>query len=68
MEHHFDYIDSGASDRVIDWIVLGKIPEDIQADLDRVRRENEHRRTLDFLPEGYWRDEKHKKAVKEEEA
>ena len=51
-----------------DWIVLGKIPEDIQADLDRVRRENEHRRTLDFLPEGYWRDVKHKKAVKEEEA
>ncbi len=68
VEHHFDYIDSGASDRVIDWIVLGKIPEDIQADLDRVRRENEHRRTLDFLPEGYWRDVKHKKAVKEEEA
>ena len=22
--HHFDYIDSGASDRVIDWILLGK--------------------------------------------
>lgn len=29
VEKHFDYFDSGASDRVIDWILLGKMPEDI---------------------------------------
>lgn len=29
IKHHFDYIDSGASDRVIDWFLLGKMPEEI---------------------------------------
>lgn len=53
--HHFDHIDSSASDRVIDWIVYDKMPEDIKEGLARVKRENEHRRALDFLPEGYKR-------------
>ena len=26
LPHHFDYIDQGASDRAIDWILLGKMP------------------------------------------
>lgn len=30
VEKHFDYIDSGASDRVIDWILLGNVPQDIK--------------------------------------
>lgn len=45
---HFDYIDSGASDRVIDWIVLGNIPEDIQADIQAVEADVERLRHLSF--------------------
>lgn len=45
---HFDYIDSGASDRVIDWIVLGNIPEDIKADIRAVEEDVERLRRLDF--------------------
>lgn len=65
IEHHFDYIDSNASDRVIDWLILGNLPKDIQDDLERVQRENAHRKTLDFLPEGYQREEKG--VIKEDE-
>ncbi|MBO5372840.1 MAG: CDP-glycerol glycerophosphotransferase family protein [Lachnospiraceae bacterium] len=57
VEHHFDYIDSNASDRVIDWLILGNIPKDLQADIDRVRQKNERRKSLDFLPEGIIRGE-----------
>ena len=45
---HFDYIDSGASDRVIDWIVLGNIPADIQADIKAVEDDVARLRLLDF--------------------
>lgn len=45
---HFDYIDSGASDRVIDWIVLGNIPEDIQANIRAVEEDVDRLRYLDF--------------------
>ena len=45
---HFDYIDSGASDRVIDWIVLGNIPEDIRADIKAVEDDVEQLYRLDF--------------------
>ncbi len=55
IEHHFDYIDSNASDRVIDWIVLGQLPEQIRMELERVKKRNAHRKTLDFLPEGWKR-------------
>lgn len=55
IEHHFDYIDSNASDRVIDWLILGNLPENIQADIERLEKDNAHRKTLDFLPEGYQR-------------
>lgn len=66
VEHHFDYIDSGASDRVIDWLILGNLPEDVRADLERVEAENEHRRNLDFsfggkrLPIGQEEEEEEK--------
>ena len=45
---HFDYIDSGASDRVIDWIVLGNIPQDIQESIDAVEADVERLHYLDF--------------------
>ena len=45
---HFDYIDSGASDRVIDWIVLGNIPEDLQANIKAVEDGVELLHHLDF--------------------
>lgn len=57
VEHHFDHIDSSASDRVIDWLVLGQLPAEIQAELDRVKEENAHRKKLDFLPKGCVRTE-----------
>ncbi len=63
--YHFDYIDSNASDRVIDWLVYDRIPKDIRAELERVERENAHRRELDFLPEGYKRDLELRCIVKE---
>ncbi|MBQ8527237.1 MAG: CDP-glycerol glycerophosphotransferase family protein [Lachnospiraceae bacterium] len=48
VDHHFDYIDSGASDRVIDWLVLDQMPQDVVDALERVKRENEYRQNLDF--------------------
>lgn len=65
IRHHFDYIDSNASDRVIDWLVYDRMPEDIRADLDRIKRENARRRELDFLPAGYRRDFELRCIVKE---
>ena len=40
VEHHFDLIDSNSSDRVIDWIIRGQIPEDIQKGLMAVDEAN----------------------------
>lgn len=48
VEHHFDYIDGGSSDRVIDWLVLGNLPDSVVEDLKRVEEENTYRRSLDF--------------------
>ena len=28
VDNHFDFIDSGASDRVIDWLILGNLPDE----------------------------------------
>ncbi len=39
VEHHFDYIDTRASDRVIDWMLLGQMPEDLRKDIEK--KENE---------------------------
>lgn len=50
VEKHFDYIDSGASDRVIDWVILGKMPDFVEKELAKdaaIKRELE---TLDFRP------------------
>lgn len=48
IEHHFDYIDSGASDRVIDWILLGEMPEEIKAEIAAVEERNRRMHELDF--------------------
>lgn len=51
VEHHFDYIDSGASDRVIDWFILGQMPENLKAEIEAQKADMEHMDTLDFTPE-----------------
>lgn len=51
IEHHFDHIDSNASDRVIDWIIFDGIPQDIKDEIERIQRENERMEALDFTPE-----------------
>lgn len=50
VEKHFDYIDTHASDRVIDWIILGNIPEDIRKEIAADEAIQEELRTLDFTP------------------
>ena len=32
---HFDYIDSGASDRVIDWLILGNMPKEMESAINK---------------------------------
>ena len=34
VNHHFDYIDTHSSDRVIDWLILENIPQDLQKAID----------------------------------
>ncbi len=53
VEKHFDYIDSNASDRVIDWIILGKLPDFVKKDLAADAAVNKELETLDFRPEDY---------------
>ncbi len=48
VEKHFDYIDTHASDRVIDWILLGNIPEDIQKAIDAKKDKVKETYELDF--------------------
>lgn len=50
VEKHFDYIDSHASDRVIDWILLGKLPESIKQELAADAAINQELETLEFKP------------------
>jgi CDP-ribitol ribitolphosphotransferase len=48
VEKHFDYIDSNASDRVIDWILLGNIPEDIKESIKATRKKVKKMKNMDF--------------------
>lgn len=48
VEHHFDYIDTHASDRVIDWLILGNIPEHLKKSIDDKFDEVKHTANLDF--------------------
>ncbi|MGN1030650.1 MAG: CDP-glycerol glycerophosphotransferase family protein, partial [Butyricicoccaceae bacterium] len=51
VEKHFDYIDSHASDRVIDWILLGKLPEFVKEELAKDAAINAEVAALDFSSE-----------------
>ena len=48
VEKHFDYIDSHACDRVIDWIILGQLPDFVKQDLEADAAVNRELETLDF--------------------
>ncbi len=48
VKKHFDYIDSHASDRVIDWIILGQMPDHVKADLEKDAAINKELETLKF--------------------
>lgn len=50
VEKHFDYIDSHACDRVIDWIILGQLPETVKKELAADAAINQELQTLDFTP------------------
>ncbi len=51
VEHHFDYIDSNASDRVIDWIVRDEMPEELRHEIEVQSADVARLQTLDFTPE-----------------
>lgn len=48
IEHHFDFIDSHSSDRVIDWIVLKQLPEEIKQALEDKNAEIDRMKHLSF--------------------
>ena len=48
VEKHFDYIDSSASDRVIDWILLGNLPEELKQALQHNQDVLQRIHSLDF--------------------
>lgn len=50
VEKHFDYIDSHASDRVIDWVILGQMPDSVKKELAADAAVNRELETLDFKP------------------
>lgn len=41
VDHHFDYLDTNSSDRVIDWIILGNIPPEITDGIQAVKNAND---------------------------
>lgn len=51
VEHHFDYIDSNACDRVIDWIVRDEMPEELRREIEAQAADVMRLQTLDFTPE-----------------
>ena len=51
IDEHFDYIDSNASDRVIDWLILGDMPEEFKKSIDNKFKDTQETAILDFEPE-----------------
>lgn len=45
---HFDHTDSGASDRVIDWLIVGPLPEEFRKALEQKDEENKRLLQMDF--------------------
>lgn len=48
VDHHFDYIDSNASDRVIDWLILGNLPETTREELHEIEEKNDSMNRMVF--------------------
>ncbi len=48
IEHHFDYIDCNASDRVIDWLLLAKMPEEFKQNIKNKESQIKAMQTLRF--------------------
>lgn len=48
VEHHFDHIDTHASDRVIDWLILGKLPEETVEELRQIDEANNRMHRMQF--------------------
>ena len=41
-------MDNNASDRVIDWIILDKMPEEIKDEIELRKKENERIKSINF--------------------
>lgn len=50
IEEQFDYFDSNASDRVIDWAIVENMPQEFKDALAERERENQETALLDFTP------------------
>ncbi len=48
VKYHFDRIDSKATDRVIDWILLGNLPKENAEGIARIKKINQRMINLDF--------------------
>lgn len=48
IEDHFDFVDDHASDRIIDWLILGNLPENYKKALEEKRRYVESIRGISF--------------------
>ena len=48
VKRHFDHLDTGACDRVIDWLIEGRLPEQYREALDRHRSETDRMKRLQF--------------------
>ncbi|MDO4976284.1 MAG: CDP-glycerol glycerophosphotransferase family protein [Eubacteriales bacterium] len=51
IEEHFDYFDTNACNRVIDWFVLGQLPAEITERIEKKRNEMKKMAQLDFTRE-----------------
>ncbi len=52
IDEQFDYIDTGSSDRVIDWFLLDKMPQDLRSAIDEHDMQVENLKTFTFeVPE-----------------
>lgn len=58
VDHHFDYLDTNSSDRVIDWIILGNIPQEFADNIQAVKDANDAMRSIKI---DWYNDEEAKK-------
>lgn len=48
VEQSFDHIDTHASDRVIDWLILGNLPNETKKELENIQQANAEMHSMDF--------------------